>query len=177
MKHFMICMALSLALPLPALSQEFGQIAATYDGEERTWYTIARESGGETQATATYGSSLANFFDLHIQGHPRPTFTSTDVLSVDAMVQGGIEAGGRLVDVEILHIPDGISRPTWTSQDAPTRSTLSIEAIETGEPGETGTLTGTFSGQVCLRESMTAEPDPMNCRMIEGRIKTRILLE
>ncbi len=177
MRFLATCVVLGLAAPLAAISEEFGQIVATYDGEERTWYTIALKRGDEVQASSTYGGSVMDFFNLHLQGHPRPSFTATDVLSVDAMVRGGIDANGGPIDVEIIHLPEGMSGPNWISQDAPTRSTLSIESIDIGEPGDTGLFIGTFSGQVCRRESITSEPDLTNCRMIEGRIDTRLLIE
>ncbi|MBF9030455.1 hypothetical protein HKCCE3408_08615 [Rhodobacterales bacterium HKCCE3408] len=158
-------------------AEEFGTIETTYAGEGRTWFTISMVQDGETLASADLSEGRMGLVNLHLQGHPRPTFTSSDVLSIDATFMGEVAAGAEPMTLEIMYLPEGMSGPIWTSQDAPTPPMIVLETLETAEAGQVGSVAATFAGEVCFRASMREEPDPTNCNTIEGRIDSQLLFE
>lgn len=173
------CVSLLIALLAPAsaaISEEFGRIEADFDSEEREWFTISLKQNGQTDASATFGRGRMTT-DLHIQGHPRPVFTASDVFSIDVMFIGGFVPGDKPASVDIIHLPEGMSGPIWTSEGAPAPVVLIFEALETSEPGEIGRAIGSFEAELCLKASITAEPDTSDCRLISGTFDTQVLME
>ena len=155
---------------------EFGRISAEFGGETREWYSISMEQGGEIAASARMSSGRLTT-DLHIQGHPGPSFTTTDVLSIDAMFIGKFADDATPNSVEVLHLPEGMSGPFWTSEGAPTPASVSFELLETAAAGEIGRTVGSFMAELCRKVTVTAEPDTSDCRPITGTFDTQLLME
>lgn len=166
----------ALATAEAASAEEFGRIKAALDGEAREWFTIAMETDSGTAATATFGAGPMNTGNLHVQGHPRPSFTSTDVLSVDTMFLG-TNGDAQQMDVSVMYMPDGMSGPYWQSDGAPGEASLMLETLEIGEAGDIGRASGRFEAEICLKESPAAPLDTTNCRRISGSFDTRVLME
>lgn len=174
MKSASLASAFFLSGALAAAAEEFGRIDATLDGETRAWYTIAMTQGSRTDASATVSTGGVTS-DLHIQGHPRPSFTTSDVLSIDLMYRGNVQSGAEPMSVEVMYMPTGMKPPFWTSDKGASPASVSFDrlSLESGA----GRASGTFSATLCIVENMTAEPDTTRCRPIEGRFDTQLLVE
>jgi len=162
------CVAIS------ASADEFGRIEATLNGEARTWYTLSLTQGGQTDASATFSTGSFTS-DLHMQAHPRPSFTSTDVLSIDLMYQGAYQPGAAPMDIEIMYLPTGMQPPIWTS--ASTGTPVSVTFDELSLDGDVGRAVGAFSATLCMVETIGADPDTSQCQPIEGRFDTQVMIE
>lgn len=171
-------LALALAASAPAQAEEFGRIDATLNGDARTWYTITLQQGGQRDASATFSSRRIGFSsssDLHIQGHPRPSFTTSDVLSIDLTTVGDIEPGTVADGVEVMYMPTGMRPPFWTSGEGAGSASVSFETLTLD--GEIGRAVGTFQTTVCIKETLMADADPTRCQDIAGRFDTQVLIE
>lgn len=169
-----VVFAATLAGPALAAAEEFGRIEATLNGEARTWYTIALTHGGETDASATF-SAAPQVSDLHLQGHPRPSFTTGDVLSIDLMYIGNVGPGAVPMSAEVTYMPTGMTPPIWTSLPDGSGTTVAFDTLDLD--GDIGHAAGTFAGTVCLVETVASDPDPTRCQRIEGRFDTQVLIE
>ena len=125
-------------------------------------------------ASATFSTGRLTS-DLHIQGHPRPSFTTSDVLSIDLMYRGRFEPGAEPMAIEVMYMPTGMRPPFWTSDQAPSPASVSFDALSL-EDGA-GRASGTFSATLCIVETITSEPDTARCQPIEGRFDTQLLIE
>ncbi|MDF0600406.1 hypothetical protein P1J78_06665 [Psychromarinibacter sp. C21-152] len=159
------------ALPAAALAEEFGTVTVDMGGEARTFYTITAESGGETAATAEFGKQ-SMFTTLHIQAHPAPRFTATDVISLDLMWMGDFAPGKAPNSVELIHMPDGMNGPIWTNEGAPQPIATDLEIDLEG-----GTVRGSFGGPLCIRESIAAETDTGTCMEVSGTVESGLLVQ
>ena len=172
-RTFFIQAAATLCFCGPAMANEFGQVTATLDGTERTWYTIYIQRGDEITATATLNSGQTT--DLHIQSHPRPAFTTDDVLIVDVMYLGDVSPGGAPFSIEVMYLEKRMSGPIWGSEGAARQPTLAIESLDLGD--DEGHVAGGFSAQLCFIERIGADPDTGKCKDVEGRFDTRLQIE
>ena len=157
----------------PAFAEQFGTITVTYDGKERQWFTISGKQGGKLIATAEIRSS-GPISTVHIQGHPRPSYTAKDVLSIDLVYLGAAEKDADPTGVEIIHLPDGMSGEIWTSEQSPQATRVIFS--EFNADGDTGRLSGTIEALLCRKATAIAEPDTSNCRPIAGDFDTKILV-
>ena len=174
MKSIAIAVTAALCIGTGAAAEEFGRVEASLDGQSMTWVTLVITQGNETDASATF--SVNRFAsDLHIQGHPRPSFTTSDVLSIDLMYRGDIGPGTTPIEAEITYMPTGMRPPFWTSARSGVPVTISFDVLML--EGDVGRATGTFSGRICRTEILTDDPDTNDCRQIEGRIDTQVLIE
>ncbi|WP_112321365.1 hypothetical protein [Oceanibium sediminis] len=157
-----------------AMAESFGTISADHGGDSRDWFTIRIDTGNATGASATFraGKMLSN---LHMQGHPKPSFTTKDVLSIDASFRSPYKPGAAPMIVEIILMPDGMSRPFWTSDQAPGPAEISFETLDLNS--DPGRAVGTFSAVLCMVEELYAEPDLDSCKPISGSFETNIALE
>ncbi len=165
-----VCSCLSGSLA----AQEFGRIEASLNGEARTWYTLSLSDGERTDASATFSTGKLTS-DLHLQAHPRPSFTTSDMLSIDLMFRGDYQPGDAPMDVEIMYLPSGMRPPFWTS--ARTGTPVSVAFEELAVDGDSGRAVGTFSATLCRTEVISDDPDTGQCQPIEGRFDTRLLVE
>lgn len=167
-------LGLCLCVAGPAAAEEFGRIEATLNGEVRTWYTIALSRGGARDASATFSAGRFTS-DLHLQGHPRASFTTTDVLSIDVMYQGEYRPGAAPIGASVMYMPTGMTPPFWTSEGTDTPVSVAFEELTLD--GGAGRAVGTFSATLCLVEAIAGDPDSGRCQPIEGRFDTGILVE
>ncbi len=167
-------LALILAgLPWAAVAAELGQINAFLDGEERVWHTITMEQGDRQIATATW-QQRPYLAELLLQGHPVPEFTSKEALSIDTSFGGQYASGNEPISVEILYTPNGLSGPLWTSRGAPVEARLQIIELEIW--GGVGRLVAVITGQVCMRPRLFSQTDVTDCKMLNGKIETRLVV-
>ncbi len=159
------------ALSSGLFAEELGRMTAYVDGEERIWYTITFPQAGNTVFTATLEQKPYQV-ELLLQGHPVRSFTSKDVLSVDARFSGTYAAGDEPLSVEILYTPNGLSGPLWTSRGAPEAPRLQI--VELNAWGGAGDLVAIVSGEICRRARLFSQTDVSDCKRVSGKIETRL---
>ncbi len=174
MRSVVVAAATMIGTALPATAEEFGRIEATLNGEDRIWYTLTMTQGGQTDASATFSTSRFTS-DLHLQGHPRPSFTTSDVLSIDLMYRGEYQPGAAPMEAEVIYLPTGMRPPFWTSSRTGTPVTVTFEELTL--EGETGRAVGAFAATLCMTEVLTDDPDPSQCQPIEGRFDTQVMIE
>lgn len=110
-----------------------------------------------------------------MQGHPQPSFTSTDVLSIDLMYRGEYQPGAAPMEAEVMFLPTGMRPPYWTSNH--TETDVSVTFDELALDGDIGRAVGTFTAKLCKTEVITGAPDTSQCQQVEGRFDTRVLIE
>jgi hypothetical protein len=147
-----------------AAERAIGGIVATIDGEAHEWRALGADMSG-----ADYNTSLQDFGPMQIasvMGFPpgRPTMRGTIQLTFTVM-SGGMET----FEQEVIYAPDGM-RSMWVSLDG--EDLITIEHFEATAAG--GDVSGRLSGRLCLLESLFAEPDPDNCKSIEGTFSSQL---
>lgn len=169
----MFRLAFILALfPLSALAEEMGTIDADLGGEAKTWYTITLGGNSTDDSSATFDDE-GGFAMLHLQGHPGDRFTTNDVISVDLMWMGTFSAEKAPISVEFLYMPNGMTGPFWTSEDAPQPATADFDVVVEGDPK----VTGTFSGMLCFKEGITTPVDTANCKPFSGTVDSTLAVQ
>jgi hypothetical protein len=150
--------------------QEIGTIEATIGGESGSWTTIHMAS--EQTATAEH-SSVGPMTSISIQGHdPESGSMMRNVLSLNITLMGE-GPSAQTFDATLSLFPEGMSRPFFTSGDGKTEVDVRFEELDLSELGH---ARGTFSGQLCHQDGMFSEPDPNDCRAIEGTFDTQLHL-
>lgn len=155
-----------LAFSSPAFAQQevIGEVIATIDGDAFEWRAY-----GPDQSGTDYNTSLNTQFgmpDVSVMGFPPGEITMRGIVQLSFMLMPN---SLDTVDQEVIFAPEGMSQ-MWMSLDG--EDLITIEEFDATEP--TGAVSGRFSGRVCQKESMFAEPDPDNCKEIEGRFTSRL---
>lgn len=163
-----------LLLPAPAGAEGLGRITAYLGGEARAWHTITMEQGGRTVATASFEQG-PRLTELRVQGHPEPGFSTHDVFSVDVRFEGRFAPGAVPLSVDVMHVPEGMGGPFWTSRGAAREARVDIVELEVY--GGYGRLVATFEAELCFRPIISAATDSGNCRPVTGVIETEIAVE
>ncbi|SIN82534.1 hypothetical protein [Vannielia litorea] len=161
-------------LPLPARAETLGRITAYLGGESLTWHTIDVTLGARRMVTASFEQG-ARLTELRIQGHPEPRFTTRDVFSVDVRYLGAYAPGAVPLSVDVIHLPQGMGGPFWTSRGAGRPAT--VEVVELRVWGNYGRLVASFEAELCYRPMISAATDPQNCRPVTGVIETELVAE
>jgi len=162
------------ALSCAAAADDLGRITAFLDGESMTWHTITMQQGDKSVATASFeqGARLA---ELYIQGHPEPRFSTRDMFSIEVRYQGTYVPGATPMSVDVMHIPEGMGGPFWTSRGATAPATIDI--VELDVWGNFGRMTASFEAELCFREIISSATDPSKCRAVTGVIETELFVE
>ena len=163
------CLSALLLVPLPAVAETLGQITAFIGADRLSWYTITMEQGGRTVPTASLrqGQRLS---EMLVQGHPEPEFSTRGMFSVDARFLGGIAPGVVPLSVDVVHMPEGMGGPFWTSRGAAQRPVVEIVELELW--GRVGQLTATFEAELCRKDKLSRPTDLADCRSVTGAIET-----
>lgn len=149
--------------------QEIGTIEATIGGESGSWTTIHMAS--EETATAEH-SSVGPMTSISIQGQdPESGSMMRNVLSLDVTLMGE-GPSAQTFDATLSLFPEGMTGPFFTSGG---EMDVEIHFSEL-DLSERGHARGTFSGQLCRQDGMFSEPDPDDCRAIEGTFDTELHL-
>jgi len=163
-----------IAVPGAVRAEELGRITAYLNGASTTWHTVTMQQGGRRVATASFAQG-ARLSELHVQGHPEPRFTTRDVFSVEVRYLGRYAPGAVPLSVDVMHMPDGMGGPFWTSRGAGTEPTVEINALEVW--GNYGRLTAHFTAELCFLRIISSATDPENCRAVTGLIETELSVE
>lgn len=170
-KHALLTLALSVACPAALWAEEIGQINADLDGQARQWFAISVKQGDREALSASFRND-ERLPTLSLQGHPEPRFTSTDVLSVTASWFGAYDPAKSPTDVEIIFMPEGMSKPFFTSDQVDETPTLKVDTMEWSDGF--GRAAGSFSGKVCLVPKLYEAPNLDDCKTVSGTFDTQI---
>ncbi|MGA9573242.1 MAG: hypothetical protein WBS20_04755 [Lysobacterales bacterium] len=171
MKRAIFTIAFSLACPAALWAEEVGQINADLDGEARQWFTISVKQGERKALSASFRNDN-RLPTLSLQGHPEPRYSSADVLSVTASWFGAYDPAKSPVSVEIIFMPEGMSKPFYTSDQVAESPTLTVDMMEWSD--DTGRATGSFSGKICLVPKLYEAPNLDDCKTVSGTFDTAI---
>ncbi|QDC10449.1 hypothetical protein FHY55_14885 [Oceanicola sp. D3] len=174
MKNPARALIVALLLPLPASAEELGRITAFVAGEAKQWFTITMTQGGRQVATASFEQG-ARLTELRVQGHPGPSFSTRDVFSLDVRYEGPFTPGAVPLSVDVMHVPEGMGGPFWTSRNAGKPAQVDIVELEVW--GSYGRLVATFEAELCFRPIISSATDTGNCRAVTGVIETEISVE
>lgn len=158
----------------PVAAEELGRIEAQFGGKNRVWQTVAQARGGRVVATASLWLG-PRMTELYLQGQAEEGDASRDVFSLSLRYLSPYAEGAAPVFADILYMPEGMGGPFWTSDgaaDAPTIRVLKLEIW-----GAYGRIDALFAGELCLRERITAAPDPARCAEVTGRVETELFIE
>ena len=159
-----ICAGLGLGAGPAVAQQTIGEIIATIGEETLELRTLAADGGADDYNTAL--RDFAGMIDVSVMGFPRGRIAMRNVVQITFMVmRGSLEP----IQQEVIFAPEGMSR-IWTSLDG--EDLITIESLDTSAP--IGAVSGRFSGRVCLKSGIMAEPDPDECRDIEGTFASRL---
>lgn len=151
------------------LAEEIGTMTVELDGEARRFHFISVTRGERTAMSAGFVDH-ERLPSLNLQAHPEPRFTTRDVVSVSGSWFGGYSADKPLTGVEILFLPEGMSKPFYTTDQVPGDPDLTLDSF--GIDGDTGQASGTFSGKLCRVEKLYEAPDMNDCKDISGTFET-----
>lgn len=170
MKRAILIVAFLAACPAALWAEEVGQINADLDGEARRWFVISVTKGDRTALSASFRDDK-RLPRLSLQGHTEPRYSSADVLHVTAFWFGDYDPEKKPT-AEIIFMPDGMSKPFYTSDQLEEKPTLTVDSMEWSDGA--GQVTGSFSGKICLVSKLYETPDPEDCKTISGTFDTRI---
>lgn len=168
-----VCAALTCAATA-ARADELGRIAARFDGAELVWQTVAVRRADGTMATASLRLG-PRMTELYLQGHRAGGDTRTDVFSLDLRYGSPYSDGAEPLFADILYMPEGMGGPFWTSDGAAEMPTIRVLTLEVW--GGFGRVDAVFAGELCLKERITAAPDPTRCKEVTGRVETELFVE
>lgn len=147
-------------------TEVIGSMQARIDGEPGTWETLSLPAEGT--ATASY-SRFGAGATIAIQGHdPGAESRMRNVLSLQVTVMGEGASAQLIGDVILGLYPDGMAGASWQASAAD----ITWERLELGADG--GHATGRFTASLCRQEGAFSEPDPDDCRAIEGEFDTAL---
>lgn len=152
-------------------AQEVGQINAELNGEARLWHVISITRGDKTALSASM-SNLKRLPTLSLQGHLEPKPSTTDALYITAHWMGAFDAAKSPTGVEIIFMPNGMSKPFYTSDQLSEKPALTIDTAVLDE--SSGHVSGSFSGKICLVPKLYETPDPNDCKTVSGSFDTDI---
>jgi hypothetical protein len=156
----------------PAFAEQLGTISAEYDGTQHEWFTVTVKMNDRTVGTATFSEGRM-LTDVHMQGHPRPNFTTMDVISLDVSYRSPFEAGAAPMIMEVIHMPTGMKPPIWTSEHTGTPAVIAFDTLDT----HSGHASGTFEATLCKVANLGADPDTSDCKPIKGTFDTGLVVE
>lgn len=167
-----LALAATLLLAAPAIAQNsigetvtVGEITATLDGAERTWFLTEAEitSDGATEIMSQSDfSGDASWADVSLFGHTTPDtiMNSTEGLAISFASSGPGEADG----VEIRFLTEGMFKGYVAEGENGARVTVDSLAAE----GEGLRISGTFAATLGYSDTSGGPVDMTNTRAIEG---------
>ncbi|WP_205758644.1 hypothetical protein [Qingshengfaniella alkalisoli] len=165
---------LVLCLAVPGLAQiektSVGAINATIGGEPYAGDTLDVPSEGT--ATADF-QSFGPVTMISVQAHdPQDESIMHNVLSIEISLMGEGASATLMEDPTVWWWPEGMSEPFYFSEDSGVVPDVKIDELSL-EDGAAA-IKGSFSAQICRKESMFAEADMNECKPIEGTFDTAL---
>lgn len=174
MNKCFILLAVLIPLTTPALAfevEEIGMIQADFDGQAITQPTVLATIESETTSTAYLHVLGGGYSSLSVVGFSMDNAR----LGVDVTFASEMPSADTApLDVTVTFSPGDING-FWTSEDPPSAASVTFTTLSVD--GKEGRATGTFDALLCYTEGPTSEPDPSNCRPIQGGFDTPITIE
>ena len=170
MRILSIATMVAFAMPTVINAEEVGKINLTMNGEAREFFVISATRGDETVRTASFKDD-GRLPSLDVQGHPVPRFTASDVFSISAFWFGSFDPG-KSPDVEIIYLPETMTKPFYTSDQVPEAPQFTLDSFE--QDGTSGRATGSFTAKLCFVPKLYEPPDMNDCKVIEGTFDTAL---
>lgn len=158
----------------PAGAEELGQVRFTFDGAEKTWYTVLRTIKGKARPSASLKESrmttrVAIDAWADPDAAPSPESVTITLIYVHAPAASGPIDYRHPANRKIEWVLEGFSGPRWIARG------IKLE-IETADlAGATGRLAGTFSAEFCHATGISDKPDEASCRPVSGTIDTKVV--
>ena len=156
---FALTGAALLALPGLAVADT---LEGAIDDEGRQWYILKADG----ESTANFSEHMPGMLGINIQGHAEDHFVVEGSIAVSITMMDGKPIGGP----EVSYFPDAGMFPMYTSTGD---GEWHLETVEVD--GDTATVTGTYSGQLALVESMQDEADTENTVAVDLRFDVTAL--
>ena len=156
----------------PAWAEELGQVQFTFDGEDRSWFTLTYDVKGAPRASAQVKSN--SFGDVvDINAFPESDSPTLERLSLSwiyprSLVGTASPEHRRVVSFDITWSLGMVTGPQWVSRN----EQLDLATVDL--EGDEGHVTGTFTAELCYVEKLYGDPDESTCQPISGAIDTRI---
>ena len=152
-------------------TEEIGTLEATFGDESIAQPTVIAKTDDETSATAYLAVIGGGFSSLSLTGFS-PDNSRLDISMTFMAQKPGPQTAP--ISLEISYSPTG-GGEHWTSDGTPTPPSVTFTTFE--NDGKEGRAVGSFAGELCYAKDYGSEADTGNCRPIEGRFDTKILVE
>ncbi|MWD29668.1 hypothetical protein E0K89_019490 [Aquicoccus sp. SCR17] len=133
---------------------------------------------GETLDVPSEGTSTAEWrtfgpvSSLSIQAHdPDAESVMQGILTIEISLMG-TDASAAMMDASVSWWPEGMNAPFYMNEDIGGDLSISIDTLSLEEEGST--ITGSFSSQLCRKDSFFADADMGECIPVEGRFDTSL---
>ncbi|MEY8839577.1 hypothetical protein AB9K41_11175 [Cribrihabitans sp. XS_ASV171] len=141
--------------------------------------TIGEEAyEGETLDVPSEGTSTAEWrtfgpvASLSIQAHdPDAESIMQGIMTIEISLMG-TDASAAMMDASVSWWPEGMNAPFYMNEEIGGGLSISIDTLSLEEEGST--ITGSFSAQLCRKESFFADADTENCLPVEGHFDTAL---
>ena len=108
---------------------------------------------------------------VSIQGHdPKAASRLHNVLSINMSLMGS-GAAAKVMNATISYFPKGMRGPFYTSEETAKETKVDFDKLSFGGDG---VAHGRFTARMCLRESMFADIDMNDCRVVKGKFETEL---
>ena len=147
-----------------------GTIHGRFDGQDLQWNITTLDDTSRFSA-GTFGDGFMPLVILRADaapGQPEGRFA----LELTFEGQGGFKAGSPPYRPLATLIPHkGIFPPQWQGDG------MQVELTVARFDGQAGRVEGSFSGTLCYRADVAQNPDPSNCKPVEGRFASDLVAE
>lgn len=133
---------------------------------------------GETLDVPSEGTSTAEWrifgpvSTLSIQAHdPEAASIMQGILSIEISLMG-TDASAAMMDASVSWWPEGMNEPFYISEAIGPDLEIAIDSLSLKDEGST--ITGSFTAELCRKDSFFAETDRGNCLPVEGRFDTAL---
>lgn len=155
----------------PAWAEELGQVQFTFDGEDRSWFTMTYDVGGTPRPSA-YLQSTSVGGTVKIDAFPDREKPTIERLSLSwryprSVIRSDSPDFTRVADINITRLLESATGPQWVSRNG------KLELTAADLEGDEGHIVGTFTGELCYVDKPYDDPDESTCQPISGTIDTR----
>lgn len=146
-----------------------GTVTATIGGAAYEGETLDVPSEGTSTAEwRTFGPVSS----LSIQAHdPGAESIMQGILTIEISLMG-TTASAAMIDASVSWWPEGMNAPFYINEEIGKDLSISIDTLSLEKEGSL--ISGSFSAQLCRKDSFFADADTENCRPVEGQFDTAL---
>ncbi len=158
---------------LPAGAEELGQVRFTFDGAEKTWFTVIRNIKGKSRPSAKLKSTRTGD-TIKIEAFPDPAAPSLEsvtiaLIYVRSPTMSGEPDYARPASRKIDWVLEGFTGPRWKGRK------MKVQLTTVDLAGDMGRLAGTFSAELCHAAGIYDKVDESSCQLVSGTIDTKVV--